>query len=1023
MPRYASIFHFVLFCFLGLLSSSVLALGLGEITLKSHLNQPLVAEIELLQVRELTLSEILPGLASRKDFDAAGVERGFLLGLMSFEVKLGEKGRNIILVTTTKPIREPFLNFLVEVIWPSGRLLREYTLLLDPPVFADAVPAANAPAKKTITQKTTQSSVRRESSSRSAVATQPPASVANRAPLSSISTSSTAGRQSASNQKSVARPSNQIDRSTAANATGNDQYRINRGDNLMSIAKQMRDEPSADLNQVMVAIQRENPSAFIDDNINLLKQGAVIRKPSSEAIASMTKRAAVQEVARQSKLWKTRLNASRKNSGALDSRVLDATGEDTMPDAPTKKDQDGGRISLVSGEGRKDKSGSGGTAARGGDSALIAEELDKAKISNQDLTERLTSLSQQLDDSKKLIDLKSQQFAELKARLAEIEAENARLKSGSNASADNVTTDMAETTLAPSEATPAPMSPVDVNTAMPETAASDEMNVPPSASAPEMSAAEPTISPEMPADVAAIPADALPADALPADAQPSDVQPTDLSNPPEDLNFNPDGESMSQGEATEAPVTEPTQAPAGEPTRAIASSALIQELLTKPVYWIIIGGGFIVLLAAFLLWRRSQQEQFSEDDEFDSESEQEATNNLTDLDSLSSGGQTVAKNSGNDTLNDTNAALTSAAPKFADAKKTKDAVKSSANPNDTKVIADVGYEADGVSDAFTDTDTTEEAADILGEADIYIAYGRFDQAEEVLVKAIKRDKSRPEFYLKLIEVYAEKNDTVRFNRTVKQLDDQGFSANFSHRITELRSILNAAASNNNTKEEVLDTLPELMASEKGPLDSVSNMEFEDENLVLQPVFSNNTEDAMSLLDDLESNIIGTVPESDGVTDAAMMDFDADEEPSVRFALDESFDSVKPKPSYAPSHSDEIISPKLQHEGLGDQSLLTNPLTLDEPSFDLDIESLAADLDDDLNQMSADRALINVADITEATADEVIGDEDEVATKLDLARAYIDMGDREGAKDILDEVMSDGSPQQQQEARSLRKKVG
>ncbi|HVL00593.1 MAG TPA: hypothetical protein VM553_12315, partial [Dongiaceae bacterium] len=111
------------------------ALGLGEIKLNSALSEPLDAEIELVQVRELTGTEILPSLASSGDFESSGVERSQFLTDLKFEVTVNEKGKSFIRVRSTKPVKEPFLNFLVEVNWPAGRLLREYTLFLDPPIY------------------------------------------------------------------------------------------------------------------------------------------------------------------------------------------------------------------------------------------------------------------------------------------------------------------------------------------------------------------------------------------------------------------------------------------------------------------------------------------------------------------------------------------------------------------------------------------------------------------------------------------------------------------------------------------------------------------------------------------------------------------------------------------------------------------------------------------------------------------------------------------------------------------------
>lgn len=140
----------------------VVALGLGDIKLRSTLNQPLNAEIELLQVRDLSKQEILVGLASVDDFKRVGVDRPFFLLDLDFSVDIDAANGPIIRVTSEKPVREPFLNFVVEAQWPSGRLLREYTLLMDLPVFAEeqqAQPVQPAPEQQTAPVQTDRKSV------------------------------------------------------------------------------------------------------------------------------------------------------------------------------------------------------------------------------------------------------------------------------------------------------------------------------------------------------------------------------------------------------------------------------------------------------------------------------------------------------------------------------------------------------------------------------------------------------------------------------------------------------------------------------------------------------------------------------------------------------------------------------------------------------------------------------------------------------------------------------------------------
>ncbi len=108
------------------------ALGLGELTLKSTLNQPLVAEIELLDVKDLTAAEVVPSLASPEDFAKAGVDRQAFLNDLTFTPVLNASGKGILRVTSSKPLSEPMVKFLVQVMWPNGRLLRDYSVLLDP---------------------------------------------------------------------------------------------------------------------------------------------------------------------------------------------------------------------------------------------------------------------------------------------------------------------------------------------------------------------------------------------------------------------------------------------------------------------------------------------------------------------------------------------------------------------------------------------------------------------------------------------------------------------------------------------------------------------------------------------------------------------------------------------------------------------------------------------------------------------------------------------------------------------------
>jgi pilus assembly protein FimV len=117
------------------LSPYASALGLGEVKLKSTLNQPLEAEVKLLDTRDLTAEQILVALASPADFERNGVDRLFFYTEFQFQVDLEAADGPKVVITSRSPVREPYLNFLIEARWTAGRLLREYTLLMDLPTF------------------------------------------------------------------------------------------------------------------------------------------------------------------------------------------------------------------------------------------------------------------------------------------------------------------------------------------------------------------------------------------------------------------------------------------------------------------------------------------------------------------------------------------------------------------------------------------------------------------------------------------------------------------------------------------------------------------------------------------------------------------------------------------------------------------------------------------------------------------------------------------------------------------------
>jgi pilus assembly protein FimV len=124
--------------------SSSWALGLGEIHLKSALNEPMNAEIDLIAATPDELAALRASLADREAFTRYGIDRPAFLSTLTFKVGKGKDGHDALLVRSTDAIPEPFVTFLVEVNWARGRLMREYTVLLDPPVYTPGETASSA---------------------------------------------------------------------------------------------------------------------------------------------------------------------------------------------------------------------------------------------------------------------------------------------------------------------------------------------------------------------------------------------------------------------------------------------------------------------------------------------------------------------------------------------------------------------------------------------------------------------------------------------------------------------------------------------------------------------------------------------------------------------------------------------------------------------------------------------------------------------------------------------------------------
>ena len=388
---------------LALATGQVAALGLGPIQVKSGLNQPLVAEIAVTTDSAAEANDLRVDLASAEDFERVGLNRTRVGMPIDFAVHSNGHGQTVIKLTTKEAVREPFLDFLIEVNWAKGKLLREYTVLLDPPVTAPAVAATSKPVAAAA-QSGRPAVKPKPVEARPAPAPSEPPAAAKPAPAPAPAPAS---------------------RPAAAPATAAGQYGpVGRGETLSAIARDLDIADSADLNQVMLALLKANPNAFYHSNINALKAGAVLRIPSADEIRNAgSLRDAAAAVREQTQSWREASQpALATNAGAP------AVSENKVPAKPAAA-AGTEHLALVppqSGKSNESASDHGGSGKDGADGraelARTKETLANSQQEGTELKSRVKQLEDINDKGQRLLSLKDSEIADLQNKLKALQA-------------------------------------------------------------------------------------------------------------------------------------------------------------------------------------------------------------------------------------------------------------------------------------------------------------------------------------------------------------------------------------------------------------------------------------------------------------------------------------------------------------------------------------------------------------------------------------------------------------------------
>ena len=951
------------------------AIGLGDIRSSSHLNQPLNAKIELLSVNTQEAQQIQVKLASVDVFNRVGIDRPAYLNSLKFSSTI-QNGKPVILVSSNQPIKEPFLNFLLEVSWPQGQLLKEYTVLLDPPVLMQAASALDNNA----------ASIRAEPKATGFV---------KRAPENNDNV--TPASNPATKQVKLSTPPHLTNKANAPQpATKKSKYRVKSGDTLYKVAARVKTS-GVSTDQMMLALFRANPKAFNNGNINSLKAGSTLAVPSTDnaqAIATNTAQQAVRQHYTEWKQFRKKLAGQTVAQQALSTppSTTVTTQTTSPPPATDTVKAKTAHLEVLGGESESQASqkvaaaGKAQIAQLEKQLSLAQESLLSKKRENTELRSRVTDLQSLVEKKERLITLKNEQLAQLQASI---------LKSGKPVNSNPVKTDTANSSDTPTQSE---------NTAKNSNSANTPIQ-------PEIN--QPAVDPVAPIDNSRTHSESQPANITPetTDTAKANLTPAQIAEHRRisDLSLNTDNKDD-----------------AISPDGFKNEENNLLNLLSSPITAAAGAGAILLLLLAWLLLARRQEKVANDSDLMASLDNFDDTFKTLDDEVTSKGNSTDSKAQSSENFFRN---IDNATPEQKNAK-SDTALTSASSANNTD-------------------------DDILQEADVYIVYGLHEQAEAELKKAIKEHPQKLEYRQKLLENYLASDNKTAFDQQAEELNrlqgqnkkqiwdkvtEMGFKINpdnllykaakpadFDPKTTEeSKTQTQEANSKPNTQESenssnaavpsaltLIDTQTEELSKQNADF-SLDSLEKE---LDTKSVSSQNED---FNLDELEKELDAKSVSKQGE------DFSLDK---LEQELDTQTDNTNQ--SKHKSNSDNVIDFESM---LNEEEKRSSDNKLSLASLNLNVDS----------NSGIDRILPKGTPYTNNANDEKnifseeeddilafldLPDEDfdlheaHISTKLELARAYLDMGDIEGARSTLEEVIVEGSDDQKREAEDLLHQTG
>ncbi len=962
-----------------LMVSNVEAAGLGKLTVLSSLGQPLRAEIELTSVSQDEAGGLVAKLASPETYQKANID--FNPALLSLQFAIDQRGdRRFVRVTSSQPINEPFVDMLMELGGTKSHLVREYTLLLDPagqrqPQPAQmAAPARNAAAAAPVARiAPSQAAPSSQASGGSTISDATRAAAARAVASGGNSSSPAAGKAAGSGS-----PAKAAQAAPAAESSGGD-YHVKKGDTLARIASENL-PAGVSLDQMLVALYRSNEGAFVGKNMNRLRSGQILSIPDAASAGSVSKSEARNVVVAQSKDFKNYRNTL---AGLVESAAPAATAE--------PRQSSGGKITAkveeqatpASESKDKLKLSRGAAAAGAADAKAAATAATEEKIAREkaaaEAQARVKELEKNVSDLQKTLELKNKNLADLQNQAASV-------KPAAPAAAP---APVVAATPAPVAAAPTP--------------------------APAVAAPAKTDSTEAtPAAGAAIVATGAAAPVASAAAAAADASAAAPAAPAADA---------------PKPVVKPKAAPAPAPEPSMLASLTDNPLLLP------VGGVLVALLAGLGLFRyrrnRARQQAFLDS------SGAPMTNSSLKGNSLfgSTGGQSV------DTKN------------------------SIFNSNFVPSVSHLDTNVDPVA-----------------EADVYIAYGRDAQAEEILKEALRNQPGRNAIRVKLLEIYANRKDPRSFEILASELysltrgegEDWQQAAALGLNVDpanplygggKLQEQVIAKADAITAPTQPMDGLdfnsltaptepqaapapiPELVhaapaaellaplsqndlgkQANAAPKAEISDMDFDLEELGSAASANQNTvllspvhEAGKSMLDSLDFELDHKAAAPAAAAPAVVQAVEKAAPAAATFgALD--FPAGGQPSNYEPAHAHIDLpfetKPAVKAPVAPSYAQHAEPMVA---PLEFNLSGMNLDLDSAVHAHPPATASAPVAAVAEV-ASAAASANPEMATKLDLAVAYKEIGDKEGARELLEEVLKGGSAEQVDAAKLLIAKL-